>query len=49
MEELTKKQKAEALEDFFGISPEEAEAELEDMGEITYGEREHKPEGGRES
>ena len=44
MEELSKKEKIKALEDFFGVNPEEAESQLEDMSEIDYGEREHKPE-----
>lgn len=40
------KEKKKALQDFFGVSPQEAESQLEDMGMIDYGEREHKPEGG---
>jgi len=33
-EELTTKQKIEAMMDYFGLTKEEARAELEDMGEI---------------
>lgn len=47
MEELSKEEKIKTLKDFFGASPEEAESQLEDMGEIDYGEREHKSRGGR--